>query len=162
MSLQDTLSNTRTLWLSFGVTIALLIAIRVAAQIWNLTLLDEICDPSKARIAISSMSPDQNITHAWITATLDVAFPIAYGALFIGSGFKFYGKWGWLVALPVFVLVPTDLIEGVVQVLALTNVADWLEAKAFLTPLKFALSLLGALTTVVGWIIWLIVRIRRS
>ena len=95
-----------------------------------------------------------------ITATLDVAYPLVYGAVFAGSGYKFYGKWGWLVAAPVFVLVPTDLIEGVVQVLALVTDIDWVDAKAILTPLKFGLVLVGLATTVLGWVIWLVGRIR--
>jgi len=61
------------------------------------------------------MSVDERIVHAWVTATLDVAYPLAYGALFIGSAFKFYNNFGWLIAYPFFVLISTDLLEGFVQ-----------------------------------------------
>lgn len=162
MNLKTTLTETKTLWISFIATILLTIAFQAAIFIWDLRLLDAISDPSKARRAISTMSSAQCIIHAWITATLDVAYPIAYGALFIGSGYKFYGKFGWLVASPMLVLVPIDLIEGVVQVLALTEVVDWIDAKAYLTPIKTILFLLGILTTVFGWIIWFLGRIRNS
>ena len=161
MNLRNTLTDNRILWMSFIATILLTITFQVAVGIWDLTLIDAISDPGDTRLAIASMSQQQNLIHAWITATLDVAYPLAYGALFIGSGYKFYGKWGWLVAAPVFVLVPTDLIEGVVQVLALTNVTDWIDAKAILTPLKTFLFLLGLATTIVGWGIWLVNKMRR-
>ena len=161
MNLRNTLTDNRILWMSFIGTILLTITFQVAVGIWDLTLIDAISDPGDTRLAIASMSQQQNLIHAWITATLDVAYPLAYGALFIGSGYKFYGKWGWLVAAPVFVLVPTDLIEGVVQVLALTNVTDWIDAKAILTPLKTFLFLLGLATTIVGWGIWLVNKMRR-
>ncbi len=160
MDLKNTLTVNRNLWISFVATILLTIAFQVAVSIWDLQLLDAISDPSEVRQAISSMSSDQHLVHAWITATLDVAYPITYGALFIGSGYKFYGKFGWLIACPVFVLVPVDLLEGVVQVFALTDVADWIDAKAYLTPLKTVLFLIGILTTVIGWVIWLVRRIR--
>ena len=161
MNLRNTLTDNRILWMSFIATILLTITFQVAVGIWDLTLIDAISDPGDTRLAIASMSQQQNLIHAWITATLDIAYPLAYGALFIGSGYKFYGKWGWLVAAPVFVLVPTDLIEGVVQVLALTNVTDWIDAKAILTPLKTFLFLLGLATTIVGWGIWLVNKMRR-
>ena len=162
MNLQETLSQNRLLWASFIATILLTVAFQIAADMWGLTLIDAISDPEETRLAIASMSSDQNVIHAWITATLDVAYPLAYGALFIGSGYKFYGKWGWIVAAPVYVLVPTDLLEGIVQVLALTDVADWIDAKAVLTPLKTMLFLIGLATTVIGWVIWLIGRFRKS
>ena len=162
MTLKTTLTKPTTLWISLIATIVLTVAFQIAIRIWDLTLLDTISDPVEARLAISTMSLEQNIIHAWITATLDVAYPIAYGALFIGSAYKLYGKFGWLVALPIFVLVPIDLLEGVVQVLALTDVADWLDAKAYLTPIKTILSLFGAFTTVTGWIIWCFGWLRRS
>lgn len=162
MNLPESLSQNRVLWASFIATILLTAAFQIAVGIWDLTLIDAISDPEKTRLAIAAMSSDQNIIHAWITATLDVAYPLVYGALFIGSGYKFYGKWGWIIALPVYILVPTDFLEGIVQVLALTNVTDWIDAKAVLTPLKTILFLVGIATTVIGWAIWLAGWLRRS
>ncbi len=160
MSLQTTLSQTRVLWISFIATILLTIAFQVAVPVWDLILLDAIADPAEVRAALAAMSPEQHTIHAWVTATLDVAYPVAYGALFIGSGYRFYGRYGWLVALPAIVLVPVDLVEGVVQVLALTGIADWIDSKAYITPLKTGLFLVGIVTTIGGWVIWLVNRIR--
>ena len=162
MNYINMLTSNRVLWLSFISTILLTVAFQVAVPMWDLILLDAISDPAQARDAIASMNPDQHVIHAWITATLDVAYPVAYGALFIGSAHKFFATAGWLLALPVYVLVPTDLIEGVVQVLALVGTADFLDAKAYLTPLKSGLFILGLLVTMIGWIKWLWQRLRGS
>lgn len=154
------LSDNKILWTSFVATILITVAFPVIGSMWGITFIDPISDPSAVRQAISSMSPDQHLAHAWITGTLDVAYPLAYCSLFIGSAYKFYDRFQWLVALPFYVLAPTDLLEGVVQILALTNTADWIDAKTFLTPLKTNLFLLGILTTAVGCIVWLIARAR--
>ena len=156
------LSENRSLWIAFGATILITIAFLITGSMWGITFLDTISDPSEVRLAISTMSPDQRTVHVWITATLDVAYPLAFGALFIGSAYKFYKSFGRLIALPSFVLVPTDLLEGVVQVLALTGTADLVDAKAVLTPLKTILLLLGITTTTVGCIVWLVARIQRN
>lgn len=156
------LADRRSLWIAFISTILMTIAFQVTASIWGITFIDAMSDPAVVRQAISDMTPDQRVVHAWITATLDVAYPLAYGALFVGSAYAFYERLGRYIAIPLLVVVPTDLLEGVVQVLALTNSADLIDAKAVLTPLKTALFLLGIVTTVFGWMIWVVGRLRGS
>ena len=158
MRIVERLSHTGTLWITFITTILLTFMFQIAINLWGLTLIDGISDPEQTRLAIASMTSEQHIIHAWITATLDVAYPLVYGAFFIGSAFKFYGRWGWLVALPAYTVIPVDLIEGIVQVLALINIADWIGAKALLTPLKTGLFLFSLAATVIGWGIWLVKR----
>ena len=136
-----TLAETRSLWIAFVATILITIAFPVTASIWGLSFIDALSDPTEVRQAIAGMTPDQRIVHAWITATLDVAYPLAYGALFVGSAYAFYARVGRFIAIPLLVVVPVDLLEGVVQVLALTDTADWIDAKAILTPLKTVLFL---------------------
>ena len=162
MNLLYGLSENRSLWIAFSATILITITFLVTGSMWGITFLDTISDPSEVRLAISSMSPDQRTVHAWITATLDVAYPLAFGALFIGSAYKFYKSFGRLIALPSFILVPVDLLEGVVQVLALTGTADLVDAKAVLTPLKTILVVFGITATAVGFILWFVACNRRS
>ena len=147
------LAGNRSLLIALVATILITIVFLVIGSLWGITFLDKISDPSEARIAISSMSADQRLVHAWITATLDVVYPLAYGALFIGSALKFYDNFGWLIASPFFVLVPTDLLEGFIQVLALTGTLDMIDAKAVLTPLKTSLFLLGVSTMIIGFML---------
>jgi len=156
------LSQSRSLWIAFVSTIAITISFPIAGSVWGIAFIDALSDPAQVRQAISSMSAEQKIIHVWITATLDVAYPLAYGALFIGSAYRFYPKIGRLLALPIFVLVPTDLLEGIVQVLALTGTADFVDAKAVLTPLKAILFLFGLGFTILGWGIWLAARFRNN
>ena len=161
MQLAQTLSETRTLWITFILSVLLTFSFQVVVSVWGVTLVDSISDPTATRAAIASMTAEQHVVHAWTTATLDVAYPLAYGAWFAGSAYKFFGRWGPWLAAPMYVLVGTDLAEGVVQVLALVSVADWLDLKAVLTPLKTVLFLFGLLMTVLGWVIWLVGRLRR-
>ena len=162
MPLRQFLGDSRTLWIAFVLSLAITAAFPAIAQALELAYLDAISDPQEARTLIASLSMEQRIAHAWVTATVDVAYPLAYGAFFIGSAYAFYGRFGGLIALPFFVLIPTDLIEGVVQVAALNGWVDWLDAKAILTPLKFLLFLFGVVTTVLGWVLFLVSRLRTT
>lgn len=154
MQLVNRLAENRVLWLSFTATLLITLAFPVLIRIWDLVLLDGIADPDEARRVIAAMDAQQKMVHAWITATADVAYPLAYGALFVGSARRFFPQIGWLLAVPSMVLVPIDLAEGVVQILALTEVTDWLGAKAFLTSLKQVLFVWGLAVTLCGWIRW--------
>ncbi len=156
------LAERRTLWLTFVATILITAAFPMAASIWGISFIDGLSDPAAVRDAIAAMTPEQRVAHAWLTATLDVAYPLAYGALFAGSACAFFARYGRLMALLLLVVVPIDLLEGVVQVLALTDTADLIDTKAVLTPLKTALFLLGLAVTVAGWVVWVLRRFRRS
>ena len=155
------LAQTRSLWIAFICTIVMTMLFPVASSIWGISFIDAISDPSAVRLAIADMTPDQRVVHAWITATLDVAYPLAYGALFAGSAYAFFERFGRYLAIGLLVVVPTDLLEGVVQVLALTETADLIDAKVVLTPLKTVLFLLGLACTLLGWVLWVVGRIKR-
>ena len=85
-----------------------------------------------------------------MTATLDVAYPLAYGSFFIGMALRFFGRLGPWLALPCLVLVFTDLTEGLVQVLLLTGHDSLVWIKALVTPLKLALFTFGLILSLVG------------
>ena len=156
------LATTRILWITFVLTILMTLAFQYLAGIWSLALLDAMSDPATVRQTIAGMTDEQRLAHAWITGTLDVAYPLIYAALFAGSAVKFFPTWGSRVA-PVFgALVVIDLAEGLVQILALTTAVDWVGAKALLTPVKTWLFLAGIFLTVAGWVTWLLQRLRRS
>lgn len=156
------LSETRVLWLSFSATILITVAFQVLVRQFDLVLLDTLSDPDEIRSAIAAMTEKQRELHAFLTATLDVAYPAAYGAFFIGSAYKYFPAWGFVLAVPAMVCIPVDLAEGVVQVFALVGNIDWLSAKAILTPLKNSLVLTGILITMAGWVRWFICRVREA
>lgn len=153
-SIESRITSDGALWFLFAATLAITASFPFVSEYWQLTLLDGISSPPDARAVVAEMTSQQKSAHAWITATLDVAYPIAYGGLFAGTALRFFGRSGRYAAIPAFAVVPTDLAEGVVQVLALTDTVDWLGAKALLTPLKMLLFFSGMGVTVAAWGTW--------
>ena len=148
------LTRTPTLYGLLCVTIAMTLAFTPLAQHFGLTLLDGISSPQLARETIAAFTADQRIAHAWITATLDVAYPLAYGLLFAGCTLRFFPNAGKYLALPPLLVIPIDLFEGLIQILALLEISDWLALKAVVTPLKLILLASGLITTVAGAFAW--------
>ena len=140
----------RVLLLSLVATVVLTVLFPVVAGQFGLTLLDAMADSTEARALIEGLTGEQRQAHAWITGTLDVAYPLAYGALFLGATLRFFPRRGTLLAIPVLIGVPADLLEGLVQILALTGQADWLAAKAELTPVKGGAFVYGAVMALLG------------
>ncbi|MEZ5549672.1 MAG: hypothetical protein R3E82_02155 [Pseudomonadales bacterium] len=156
------ITNTRNLWWLFFATLLLTASFVVCSSLWNLTLLDGVSSPVEVRRILAGMSPEQIRAHIWITATLDVAYPLAYGGLFAGAALSGFATCGRYLALPALLAIPVDLLEGVVQVLALTDSGDLIDTKAYITPLKTALFLSGLVIALAAWMKWLIVRIGRA
>lgn len=160
MKYYEKLSGTRFLWITFTATLICTIAFKFVAARFDLVLIDKIIDPDQTRAAISTMSDSQRTVHTWVTGTLDVLYPLVYGAFFIGTAYRFIPKIGTWLAAPIFILVPVDLAEGMVQILGLTGVVDWLNAKFFLTSLKNVLFGYGLLLTASGWAAWISSKVR--
>lgn len=156
------LSKTPVLWLSFLATVLITLTFQIIGSQVDFVFLDSLSDPVEVKAAIASMSASQREFHAWMTLTLDVAYPLAYGALFVGSAYRFFPAKGFYLCLPALICIPVDLMEGIVQVWALVGTADFTQAKAMLTPLKVILFATGLLITIAGWARWLINKIRRA
>ena len=143
-----------TLWLLFGATVLITLAFPPLAASWELTLLDGVASPDRVRELIAGMTPEQRTAHAWITGTLDVAYPLVYGSFFAGMALRFFPRVGAGLGAFIALVIPVDLFEGLVQILALTGQADWVATKAFVTPLKVGLFLAGALVALAGLARW--------
>ena len=130
------LTKPLTLWILFGFFILQTIGFAVIMFVWDFQVIDEISDPEKVRQHIAGMSAAQKNVHAWTTATLDVAYPLTYGLLFAGMAWRTLKP---VFSIPAIAVIPTDLAEGVVQVLALTGNGELIWLKAYLTPLKLVL-----------------------
>lgn len=133
------LTKTTTLWTTFAATIVMTVLFGVIMKVWDFTIIDEMSDPAAISAHIDAMTATQRNVHAWMTGTLDVAYPLAYGAFFVGMALRFLGRWRMVLALPGVLVVPVDLLEGVIQILALTGVDSVIWAKAYVTPLKLFL-----------------------
>lgn len=152
--------KTNTLWVLFVATLILFFGFRIVASQWGFSFIDSISSPEELRNLLAGMSDKQKISHAWATSTLDVAFPISAGLLFAGTALRFFPKYGIYLAIPGLLAIPTDLFEGVIQVLALTDTADLLNLKAIVTPLKAGLLLTGLAIAIFGWSSWLFFKFR--
>jgi hypothetical protein len=159
-TVSTTLTKTNTLWVLFVTTLLLFFTFRIVASYWGFSFIDSISSPEELRNLIAGMSAEQKISHAWATSTLDVAFPISAGLLFAGVALCFFPKYGIYLALPGFLAIPTDLFEGVIQILALTDTADLLGLKAVVTPLKACFLLSGLAIAIIAWLSWLYSKLR--
>ena len=144
------LRGRRALLVALLATLVLTALFPVIAAHFGLTLLDAVADPTEARALVEGLTSEQRQAHAWITGTLDVAYPLAYGALFLGATLRFFPRKGALLAIPILIGVPADFLEGLVQILALTGQVDWLAAKAVLTPVKGGAFVYGAVMALLG------------
>lgn len=144
------LTQPRTLWVLFALFVVETIAFVAIMQIWGFVIIDEISDPVSVQHHIDAMSATQRTVHAWMTATLDVLYPLTYGALFMGVALRALPR---AAALPALAVIPTDLTEGAVQVLALTGNSEWVWLKAYITPLKLGLFGLAILIALIALVI---------
>ncbi len=159
-TLFEQLKQTRTLWILFVIAVPLIFLSKWSVSYWELMLLDGISDPAAARTLLRELTPLQNQGHLWFTTTLDVILPFAAAGLFASAALNFFGKFGlYLAIIPLFA-VPLDLTEGVVQVFALTNTADFLDIKAYTTPVKSMCYKIGFWLSLAGLSKWLLLKFK--
>ncbi|NRB40842.1 MAG: hypothetical protein HRU20_20620 [Pseudomonadales bacterium] len=145
------ISSPRILNITFTATVILTLVFFALTFLLDLTFIDPISDPDSVREIIAAMTAEQRTAHAWITATVDILYPLAYGLLFAGAAIKYFSRAGFYLALPALLAIPADLIEGLIQILALTAMADWLWLKAIVTPIKTTLFLTGFFIAIAGF-----------
>lgn len=141
------LTKPLTLWALFALFIAETIAFGVIMALWDFTVIDEMSDPDQIRTHIAAMSDVQRQVHAWTTATLDVAYPLTYGPLFAGLALL---RFRAIFSVPAIAVIPTDLAEGVVQVMALVGQDQLIGWKAVLTPLKLGLFVVALVISLIA------------
>ncbi|WP_124916938.1 hypothetical protein [Alteromonas flava] len=115
-------------------------------------IIDEMFIPAEILAHINAMTERQKNVHIWLTATLDVAYPFAYGALFIGLTLRSFPVHGYWLMLPSILVIPVDLLEGVIQILLLRGHDDVVTIKSVVTALKLILFVTGLMVGVVATI----------
>ena len=141
------LKQPSTLWVLFALFVLETLGFGVIMLVWDFQIIDEMWNPDELRVHIGAMTPVQRTVHAWMTATLDVAYPLTYGPLFCGLALRYLSaSFAW----PAVLVVPTDLLEGFVQVMVLTGHDQLLWLKAYVTPLKLVLFILATLIAVLA------------
>ena len=133
------LRDSKTIWILLAATVALAIGFQLATPLTGAALLDSSAALEDSQVLLQAMSAEQKRAHLWITVLLDVPFPFAYGGLFLGLCLRHGGKYALWLAAPAFLVIPVDLIENTVQVIALLGNESLLPTKEVLTPTKFTL-----------------------
>lgn len=155
------LARTPVIWITFVLMLVIGVGFGLCRPMVGGAFLDMTSDPEMARTIIATMSDAQRTAHAWVTVLLDTAYPLAYGGFFGGLALRFFGPFGKYAALPALGVVVVDLTENMVQVLALADWVDALDAKAWLTPLKFGLLFLAVGIAVIALVIGLVNLVRK-
>lgn len=124
--------------------------------------LDSIWSGAGAEAHFQAMTAPQRSAHFWITVLLDTAYPLAYGGFFAAMALRFFGRFGRLAAVPAFATILVDLTENTVQALALSGAVDALEAKGWLTPMKFYLFDLAAIIALIALVIAIVNLFRKK
>ena len=83
---------------------------------FEINYLDQEYLDQRVILILENMSVLQVSIHLWVTMTLDVIFPIAYGFLFFGILLSnLEGQCKFLAVLPL-ILIAADLTEGIFQI----------------------------------------------
>ena len=100
-------------------------------------LLDMLSDPTTNEARLAAMTADQRMTHLWITLTLDMVYPIAYGGGFANLSARLVDRHKLLAAIPGLTLILVDLIENLLIVLMLQGDTHVILAKTLATQAKW-------------------------
>lgn len=133
------LARTSVIALSFAAMVLLGGLLRQTADALG-GMLDLMLNGADARAMLARLSPWQRDVHAHATLLYDGLYPLAYGAFFAGLAVRLGGAGARWIALVMLGGMIADYAENIVQLLALSGRADWLDAKTVLTPIKFALT----------------------
>lgn len=144
------ITRTPVLWALFVLMVLCVFAFQHFTPAVGGQFLDMLDQPAAIRETFAAMTPEQKSAHFWVTVLVDTAFPIAFGLLFAGLAWRFFGKYGPLAAIPGFAVLIVDLTENTIQALALSGAADALDAKAWVTPLKMGLFYLAAVIALIA------------
>lgn len=144
----SSLTRTSVLCLSFAAMILLGALLRQTGEAIG-GMLDLQLTGTAARALLARLSPYQQALHAHATLVYDGLYPLAYGAFFAGLATRLGGRSARWVAWTMLAGMVADYTENTIQLLALGGTADWLDAKTVITPVKFALTGLAIVATLV-------------
>lgn len=144
------IADARLLWLWFAITCALSVGFAVISQVYGFRLLDGMADPGKVLAYVGTLTNEQKFVHTLTTATLDVLYPVTYAALFAGLTARYYNAGLPYLFIPAALVVPVDLIEGVIQIIILNGGIGLIGWKFWFTLFKFILFFIAFAIAIVG------------
>lgn len=101
------------------------------------TLLDMLSDPAANEARLATMSASQRSAHLWVTLTLDIVYPFAYGGGLANLAARFAPRNKLLAAAPGLALILVDLIENLLIVLMLQGDIQVIAVKSLVTQAKW-------------------------
>ncbi len=133
------LSRGRTLTFLLGMAIAFTISFGVIAKLSDIRFLDGMAMPGEVLDYVGTLTSKQKMIHSVVTGSLDVLYPLTYGALLAGVVLRYMDDPhpAWL--LPAVLVIPVDLVEGVIQIMILNGGVHLVGWKFWLTTVKFVL-----------------------
>lgn len=146
-------TNPRMLWMTGIAYLCITVLFAVVMAVWDFVLIDEMYISEAILSHIDALSDLQKRVHIITTATLDVAYPLAYGFFQAGMAYRYLGALGKWVAPLSLICIPVDLLEGYTQVMLLAGNTDYIALKTVLTPIKFGLFVPGFIFAVIALLI---------
>jgi len=131
------LGSSRFLILLLALAIVVGVAFGVFGGHLGGPLLDMLSEASANEVRLAAMTADQRSTHLWITLTLDVIYPFAYGGGLANLAARFVTRHKLMVAAPGLLLILVDLIENALIVMMLNGDTGVIAAKALVTQFKW-------------------------
>lgn len=125
-------------------------------------ILDMLASPADVLARLDAMTAEQKAAHAEMTLALDMLYPIAYAILLAGLVMKAFPNFGWWLAIPAFAACGLDIVENIIQLMALQGSIGLVGFKAFLTPTKFLFALIAVLLALVSWLTVGVIAIRKT
>jgi len=116
-------------------------------------VIDELFRRREILDSVASLDRTQRQVHIMVTATLDVAYPFAYGIFQSGMAYRYLGRLGKFLAPLSLVCIPVDLVEGYAQVMILSGYGHFVDVKVLVTPFKLALYIPGLCAALVAVVV---------
>lgn len=117
---------------------------------WSFQVIDELFLKQQILDSVAALSPSQKRVHIVTTATLDVAYPFAYGFFQAGMAYRYLGRIGAFIAPLSLLCIPVDLIEGFAQIMILDGQTQFVDTKVMVTPIKMLLYVPGLVAALIA------------
>ena len=144
------LKNGRVIFAAFVIFMLIGAGFGIWSGRYDLIMLDQISDAENVRSALAAMTPEQKSAHWWMTLVLDYAYPLAYGAFFVGITLRFFGGAGAWLSIPAIAAALADVVGNTIQLMLLSGNESLLWLKVIMTQVKFGAFLLAALIALIG------------
>ena len=108
------------------------------------TLMDMLPTGAATRDYLAGLTAEGRSLHLLATLVLDTLYPLTLAGFLAGIAGRMMPDWQGWIGFPALVALGLDLAENLTQALALAGIADGLDLKDWLTPMKFQAYMIAA------------------